>query len=131
MGVCILYSIIFFYFRFLVRVSYYEIYNEDIRDLLSKNVNKKLDVKERPDIGVYINDLSTYIVNNADDMDRIMTLGNKNSKDMIHFEINLNQDSLLMFYNIIYTYFHRDCRSYCNECREFKISCHFLYHRGN
>jgi kinesin family protein 3/17 len=62
-----------------VRVSYYEIYNEDIRDLLSKNTNKKLEVKERPDIGVYINDISTYIVNNADDMDRIMYLGNKNS----------------------------------------------------
>ncbi|GFG29444.1 hypothetical protein Cfor_02644 [Coptotermes formosanus] len=37
-----------------------------------------LEVKERPDIGVYIRDLSGYVVNNADDMERIMTLGNKN-----------------------------------------------------
>ena len=36
-------------------------------------------VSERPDIGVYVKDLSAYGVNNADDMDRIMTLGNKNS----------------------------------------------------
>jgi len=35
-------------------------------------------VKERPDVGVYVKDLSTFVVNNADDMDRIMTLGNKN-----------------------------------------------------
>ncbi|XP_039288788.1 kinesin-like protein KIF3A [Nilaparvata lugens] len=64
--------------RFLVRVSYFEIYNEEIRDLLSKNPTARLDVKERPDVGVYIKDLSTFVVNNADDMDRIMTLGNKN-----------------------------------------------------
>uniref|UniRef100_A0A1B6G5L7 Kinesin-like protein n=1 Tax=Cuerna arida TaxID=1464854 RepID=A0A1B6G5L7_9HEMI len=63
--------------KFLVRVSYFEIYNEDIRDLLTKN-SAKLEVKERPDVGVFVKDLSTYIVNNADDMDRIMTLGNKN-----------------------------------------------------
>ena len=37
-------------------------------------------VKERPDVGVYIKDLSAYVVNNADDMDRIMTLGHKNRK---------------------------------------------------
>ena len=38
-----------------------------------------LQVKERPDVGVYVKDLSAFVVNNADDMDRIMTLGNKNS----------------------------------------------------
>lgn len=65
--------------RFLVRVSYFEIYNEEIRDLLTKS-SAKLEVKERPDVGVFVKDLSTYIVNNADDMDRIMTLGNKNSE---------------------------------------------------
>ena len=37
-------------------------------------------VKERPDVGVYVKDLSAYVCNNADDMDRIMTIGNKNSK---------------------------------------------------
>jgi kinesin family protein 3/17 len=35
-------------------------------------------VKERPDIGVYVKDLSAVVVNNADDMDRVMCLGNKN-----------------------------------------------------
>ncbi|MEQ2285889.1 Kinesin-like protein kif3a [Ameca splendens] len=66
--------------RFLVRVSYLEIYNEEVRDLLGKDQLQRLEVKERPDVGVYIKDLSGYVVNNADDMDRIMTLGHKNRK---------------------------------------------------
>ncbi|XP_071786480.1 kinesin-II 85 kDa subunit-like [Asterias amurensis] len=62
--------------RFLVRVSYLEIYNEEVKDLLGKDLSARLEVKERPDIGVYVKDLSAFVVNNADDMDRIMTLGN-------------------------------------------------------
>lgn len=62
-----------------MRVSYYEIYNEEVRDLLnSSQTSGGLEVKERPDVGVYIKNLTTYVVNNADDMDRIMTVGNKN-----------------------------------------------------
>ncbi|KAJ9593965.1 hypothetical protein L9F63_014606 [Diploptera punctata] len=64
--------------KFLVRVAHIEIYNEEIRDLLGKDQSMRLEVKERPDIGVYISDLSGYVVNNADDMERIMTIGNKN-----------------------------------------------------
>ncbi|XP_043280889.1 kinesin-like protein KIF3A isoform X2 [Venturia canescens] len=64
--------------KFLVRATYLEIYNEEVRDLLGKDQNTRLEVKERPDIGVFVKDLSGYVVNNADDLDRIMTLGNKN-----------------------------------------------------
>uniref|UniRef100_UPI00358FEA2C kinesin-like protein KIF3A n=1 Tax=Myxine glutinosa TaxID=7769 RepID=UPI00358FEA2C len=63
---------------FLVRVSYLEIYNEEVRDLLGKDQSQRLEVKERPDVGVYVKDLSAFVVNNADDMDRIMSLGHKN-----------------------------------------------------
>ena len=35
-------------------------------------------MKERPDVGVYVKDLSSYVMNNADDLDKTMTLGNKN-----------------------------------------------------
>lgn len=71
--------------RFLVRVSYLEIYNEEVRDLLSKNQSVRLEIKERPDVGVFVKDLSTYVVNNADDMERIMMLGNKNRKILINY----------------------------------------------
>ena len=41
---CLLLLLIFV--RFLVRVSYLEIYNEDVRDLLGKDQNAKLEVCE-------------------------------------------------------------------------------------
>ena len=40
--------------QFLVRASYLEIYMEDIRDLLSKDHDKKLKLHEKPDSGVYV-----------------------------------------------------------------------------
>lgn len=45
--------------EFLVRASYLEIYNEDVRDLLSKNAQNKLDLKETPESGVYVKDLTS------------------------------------------------------------------------
>lgn len=66
-----------------MRATYLEIYNEEVRDLLGKDQNTRLEVKERPDIGVFVKDLSGYVVNNADDLDRIMSLGNKNRKCLV------------------------------------------------
>ena len=37
--------------KFLIRCSYIEIYNEEIRDLLSKDTKSKRDLKESPDKG--------------------------------------------------------------------------------
>lgn len=54
--------------NFLVRISYMEIYQEMIRDLLGKDQNKRLDLKEHPDTGVYVKDLSKYVVDSADDL---------------------------------------------------------------
>eukprot|EP00040_Diaphanoeca_grandis_P018619 m.97925 g.97925 ORF g.97925 m.97925 type:complete len:721 (+) comp27023_c0_seq1:270-2432(+) len=64
--------------RFLVRCSYLEIYCEDVRDLLGKDQTKKLQVKGHGDKGIYVQDLSSFVCKNADDMDRIMTKGNSN-----------------------------------------------------
>lgn len=64
--------------QFLVRASYLEIYNEEIRDLLSPQKGTRLDVKERPDVGVYVKDLSTFVVKDIQEMDRLMDVGNKN-----------------------------------------------------
>ncbi|XP_065829280.1 kinesin-like protein KIF3A isoform X2 [Oscarella lobularis] len=63
---------------FLVRCSYLEIYNEEVRDLLDKNHKTRKEVKERPDVGVYVKDLLSFVVKNMDDMEKIMTIGNKN-----------------------------------------------------
>lgn len=38
----------------------------------------KMVIKNITDVGVYVKDLSVYMVNTADDMDKLMTMGNKN-----------------------------------------------------
>ncbi|EGD73006.1 Kif3b protein, partial [Salpingoeca rosetta] len=65
--------------RFLVRCSYLEIYCEDVVDLLG-DVSKKLDIKEHPESGVFVQGLTQKIVKSAEDMDTLMTHGNANRK---------------------------------------------------
>jgi hypothetical protein len=62
----------------LVRAAFIEIYNEEIRDLLSKDPKKKMDLKEHPDTGVYVKDLSQYVVTNIPEMEKYMEIGNGN-----------------------------------------------------
>ena len=63
---------------FLIRVSYLEIYNEEIRDLLGKDVKKRLEIKERPDVGIYVKDKKEFAVSSAEHMEKIMSQGNQN-----------------------------------------------------
>jgi len=51
-----------------------EIYNEEIRDLLSKNGSSKLELKEK-DNTVYVKDLSTFVVKTPDDMMEVFNEG--------------------------------------------------------
>jgi kinesin family protein 3/17 len=64
--------------QFLVRASYLEIYNEQIRDLLSQNPKNKLDLHEKPDSGVYVKDLSYFAVKNVDQINDVMNIGYQN-----------------------------------------------------
>ncbi|KAI9190363.1 hypothetical protein H9P43_001797 [Blastocladiella emersonii ATCC 22665] len=63
--------------KFLVRASYLEIYNEEIRDLLASGATR-LELKEHPDTGVYVKDLSSFVVKDVTEMDKLMNQGNKN-----------------------------------------------------
>jgi kinesin family member 3B len=64
--------------QFLVRASYLEIYNEEIRDLLSKNPKNSLEIKENVDSGVYVKDLTMFVVKNVNEIDHVMQAGKKN-----------------------------------------------------
>ncbi|KAK3536673.1 hypothetical protein QTP86_017602, partial [Hemibagrus guttatus] len=64
--------------KFLVRASYLEIYKEEIRDLLGKDTKQKLELKEHPEQGVYVRDLSLHTVHSVVECERIMELGWKN-----------------------------------------------------
>jgi kinesin family protein 3/17 len=61
--------------QFLVRVQFLELYNEEIRDLLSKNHQNKLDIREKPGKGIYVKDLSEFVIHNASDLMAKLTLG--------------------------------------------------------
>ncbi|XP_059351107.1 osmotic avoidance abnormal protein 3-like isoform X1 [Daphnia carinata] len=64
--------------KYLVFASYLEIYNEEIRDLLSPDYKRKLELKENSDRGVYVAHLSQHAVNSVDDCQRLMENGWKN-----------------------------------------------------
>lgn len=57
---------------FLVRISYLEIYNEEIRDLLSPTTNRKLELKESPEAGVYVKNLTSLTVNSFADINHLL-----------------------------------------------------------
>ncbi|MED6276657.1 hypothetical protein CHARACLAT_005239 [Characodon lateralis] len=63
--------------KYLVRSSYLEIYQEEIRDLLCKDNNKKLELKENPDYGIYVKDLSSVVTKNATEIEHVMNIGNQ------------------------------------------------------
>ncbi|XP_043365939.1 kinesin-like protein KIF3C isoform X2 [Dermochelys coriacea] len=63
--------------QYLVRASYLEIYQEEIRDLLAKDQTKKLELKENPETGVYIKDLSSFVTKNVKEIEHVMNLGNQ------------------------------------------------------
>ncbi|XP_028922062.1 kinesin-like protein KIF17 isoform X2 [Ornithorhynchus anatinus] len=64
--------------KFLVRASYLEIYNEDIRDLLGADTKQKLELKEHSEKGVYVKGLSMHTVHSVAQCERIMETGWKN-----------------------------------------------------
>ena len=51
---------------------------EEIRDLLSKDHKKRLELKERPDTGVYVKDLSSFVAKNVKEIEHVMTVGKQN-----------------------------------------------------
>ena len=59
----------------MVRASYLEIYNEDIRDLLAANNKQKLELKENPDRGVYVNSLTHHQVGSVKECETLMEKG--------------------------------------------------------
>ena len=64
--------------QFLIRASYLEIYNEEIRDLLAKNPRNKLDLHEKTDSGVYVRDLSYFAVKSVPEIHDVLKIGMKN-----------------------------------------------------
>ena len=63
--------------KFLVRCSFVEIYNEEVRDLLVNN-NQKLAIKEDPKKGTFVKDLTYVTLKDTEDIQKCLDKGNKN-----------------------------------------------------
>ncbi|EUB58401.1 Kinesin-like protein KIF17 [Echinococcus granulosus] len=64
--------------RYLVRASFLEIYNEELRDLLGKETKIKCELKEHPEKGIFVTGLSMHKVKCVEDCKIIMEQGWKN-----------------------------------------------------
>ncbi|XP_015510042.1 kinesin-like protein KIF3B [Neodiprion virginianus] len=64
--------------QYLVRASYLEIYQEEIRDLLHRDQSLRFELKEKPDTGVFVKDLSTSVCKSAAEIQQLMNMGNQN-----------------------------------------------------
>lgn len=58
-------------------MSYIEIYNEKVKDLLNPSNKSNLKVREHPVLGPYVQDLSRLAVSSFEDIDQLMDEGNK------------------------------------------------------
>jgi len=55
-----------------VRATYLEIYQEEVRDLLSKNPNQRLEVKESAEKGVYVKGLVQFVVKSVAEINSVL-----------------------------------------------------------
>ncbi|XP_059897573.1 kinesin-like protein KIF3C [Gadus macrocephalus] len=65
--------------QYLVRASYLEIYREEVRDLLDPNHSgaRALELRESPDTGVYVRDLTSCVCKSVKEIEEVMNVGNQ------------------------------------------------------
>lgn len=63
--------------RCTVEVSYLEIYNERVKDLLNPGTKGNLKVREHPSTGPYVEDLAKLVVGSFNEIENLMDEGNK------------------------------------------------------
>ena len=65
--------------EFKILMSYLEIYNENIRDLLIQTTeNRNLDMREDAQRGIIVNGLTEVIATSVDEVMSLLIIGNKN-----------------------------------------------------
>ena len=64
--------------EFKILMSYLEIYNENIRDLLIQNTDKTLELREDVTRGIIVSNLTEVIATSVDEVMTLLRIGNKN-----------------------------------------------------
>ncbi len=85
-----------------MRASFLELYNEEIRDLLSKeNYAKKLELRENPDSGVYVKDLSAFMISGIKELEgKFYTFFLKNILHICNFFSRVANSKILIYFFI-------------------------------
>ena len=91
--------------EYLVRATYIEIYNEEITDLLSQPTisYSKLALREKKGSGIYVEGLSSTLVNSPDELRKVLQIGNKKRMIMATHMSALSTRSHLIFSVILET----------------------------
>ncbi|XP_065651766.1 kinesin-like protein KIF13A isoform X6 [Hydra vulgaris] len=107
---------------FKVEVSYMEIYNEKVRDLLSPSSEKHiLRVREHALLGPYVDGLSKLLVNDFESIENLMIEGNK-SRTVAATSMNAESSRSHAVFNVIMTYAQYDEITKATGERVSKIS---------
>jgi kinesin family member 13 len=96
---------------FKVEVSYMEIYNEKVHDLLDPKTNKQsLKVREHNVLGPYVDGLSQLAVTSFEDIDNLMTEGNK-SRTVAATNMNAESSRSHAVFSVVLTQTLKDIMS--------------------
>ncbi|XP_030624683.1 kinesin-like protein KIF13B isoform X2 [Chanos chanos] len=107
---------------FTVEVSYMEIYNEKVRDLLDpKGSRQALRVREHKVLGPYVDGLSRLAVASYKDIESLMSEGNK-SRTVAATNMNEESSRSHAVFNIILTHTLRDLQSGTSGEKVSKLS---------
>ncbi|XP_071804732.1 kinesin-like protein KIF13A isoform X3 [Asterias amurensis] len=106
---------------FKVEVSYMEIYNEKVRDLLDPKGKQNLRVREHKIYGPYVDGLSTLAVSSFENIDALMSEGNK-SRTVAATNMNSESSRSHAVFNITVTQTLTDIESDVSGEKVSKIS---------
>ncbi|XP_048842294.1 LOW QUALITY PROTEIN: kinesin-like protein KIF13B [Brienomyrus brachyistius] len=107
---------------FTVEVSYMEIYNEKVRDLLDpKGSRQALKVREHKVLGPYVDGLSRLAVTSYKDIESLMSEGNK-SRTVAATNMNEESSRSHAVFNIILTHTLQDLQSGTSGEKVSKLS---------
>ncbi|KAH7408199.1 kinesin family protein-like protein [Phaeosphaeria sp. MPI-PUGE-AT-0046c] len=104
-----------------VEVSYLEIYNERVRDLLNPSNKGNLRVREHPSTGPYVEDLAKLVVQSFSEVENLMDEGNK-ARTVAATNMNETSSRSHAVFTLILTQKRHDVQAKMSGERVAKIS---------
>ena len=102
--------------QYLIRVSFIEIYNEMIHDLLGLDARAKMELKESPNHGVFIKDLTMKGIKTIEELYKWLDQGNSN-RSTGATAMNVDSSRSHSIFSI-----HMECSETINDEESFKAA---------